>query len=61
MNHIKKKKWNFGNNPNNRDYDPSLPIGWNQWDDEEPDEKNDNEEICEDKDEDNDNEIPNRE
>lgn len=33
-----KRKYYFGNNPNNADYDPNVPVGWNQWDAEEVEE-----------------------
>ena len=28
-----KKKYYFGNYPNSYGYDPNIPIGYNQWDD----------------------------
>jgi hypothetical protein len=47
------KKHYSGNNPNNSNYDPSLPIGYNKWDAQEVDSENENEpdEEIEDEDE----------
>lgn len=28
-----RKKYYFGNYPNSSGYDPNVPIGYNQWDD----------------------------
>lgn len=46
------RKYYFGNNPNNGDYDPNIPIGWNKWDAEEVlenirEEENENQEDAE--------------
>lgn len=43
----KKKNLYLGNNPNSPNYDPSIPIGYNRWDEEEawnPDEDDEEDE-----------------
>lgn len=37
---MKDPKFYLGNNPNSREYDPSLPIGENKWDREEVERQN---------------------